>query len=444
MPLNSRASKLLLAVFSGLAGRGVAALVPLLIMPSMLSYLGRDAFGVWMTALSITSMSLFADLGIGNGVVTRLSTCYGKRKWRLAQSYLSSAYFVLSAVALFLVFLVVAVFYSGIFSYWLSPSTMESGELYYSIILVTLSAFFIGIPVALIQRVQYAMQVAWKANVWLIISAAFSIVLAKLSMNIGLPEWQVVAVYAFTPLIVLFASAVQSYLFGLKNIRPRACKVRMPVIADLLRLGSKFLVLGILSSVALNIDAPIIADRLGLAAVTEFSLVAKIATVLSLIISVAYLPLWPANAEAFARGDTKWVAKATIRASLIGGVIVGLCGLALTFFIDEIMSYWLGQNIHGQTKLMGAFSIMAVMTAICSPYQMVSNSLGALKPQMLGWLLYFISTLLLKYYLLIDFGLLVVPIISAAMYFVFLIPLSIFGARAIILGGHKNIKSQIG
>lgn len=432
MSLSSRASKLFLAVFSGLAGRGVAALVPLIIMPSMLGYLGREAFGVWMTALSITSMSLFADLGVGNGVVTRLSNCFGKRKWRLAQSYLSSAYFVLSIVSILLILLVIAIFYLGGFVYWISPSSIGEQGQYNAIVLATLSAFIVGIPVSLIQRVQYAMQVAWKANVWQIISAALSIVSAKLAINVGLPEWQVVAVYAFVPLVILLASAVHYYLFDLKLIQPRLSRIRRPVVADLIRLGSRFLVLGILSSVALNIDAPIIASRLGVSEVTDFSLVAKIATVLSLIISVAYLPLWPANAEAFARGDAEWVAKATIKGSILGGTIVALCGLGLTYFIDEIMSLWLGQGVQGQGGLMGLFSLMAIMTAICSPFQMVSNSLGALKPQMFGWLFYFVSTVALKYYLVVEFGVLIIPIISVAMYLLFLIPFSVFGARTVL------------
>lgn len=428
---GSRAKKLLFAVASGLVGRLVAALVPLLIMPSMLDYLGRDIFGVWMTALSITSMALFADLGIGNGLVTRLSACLGKGDLALAQRYVSSAYFLLTVVACVLALLVVLGVSLDLFSGWVSLSGNDYD--YAKVVFVTLLAFSIGIPVSLVQRVQYAIQVAWIANAWQILSAIVSISLAKLSMVLGLSAWQVVAVYAFSPLCVLIASTFHCYSFRAANIKPKITMISGVVVGDTVRLGAKFLTLGVLSSVALNADAIIIAKQLGAGAVADFALVAKLSTLLSLIISVAYLPLWPANADAFARGDHEWVRKATVRASLAGALIVGAVGFVLILYVDQLMSLWIGRGIDGQSKLMGMFVAMAVLTAICSPFQMVSNSLGSVRPQMIGWLLYCFSSICLKWIMVGKEGILIIPVISAVAYLIFLMPFSIYGAKTVLM-----------
>ena len=51
--------------------RGVAVLVPLAIVPVSLHYLGASGYGAWAASLAVTSMLLFADLGIGTGLMTR-------------------------------------------------------------------------------------------------------------------------------------------------------------------------------------------------------------------------------------------------------------------------------------------------------------------------------------------------------------------------------------
>jgi O-antigen/teichoic acid export membrane protein len=71
----------------------------MIIFPSALLYLGDAKFGFWMTILSLTSMSLFVDLGIGNGLMTKLSECHGKDDSKTAQTYISTAYVALSFVA---------------------------------------------------------------------------------------------------------------------------------------------------------------------------------------------------------------------------------------------------------------------------------------------------------------------------------------------------------
>jgi hypothetical protein len=67
--------------------------------------------------------------------------------------------------------------------------------------------------------------------------------------------------------------------------------------------------------------------------------------------------------------------------------------------------------------------------AICSPYLMVMNSAGLLKLQIVGWLLYLLISAMLKYYFVLEMGIVSVAAISALCYFAFIVPASLLGAK---------------
>ena len=97
-----RTRLLVRGVISSFASRGLAALVPLAMIPLMLTALGTTVYGAWMAIVSITSMLVWADLGLGNGLMTRLSRHLAHDDHRFARRDILATYAIVSLVAFLL------------------------------------------------------------------------------------------------------------------------------------------------------------------------------------------------------------------------------------------------------------------------------------------------------------------------------------------------------
>src|SRR5688572_15429592 len=91
-----------LTFLATVAGRGAAAVASLIAVPVMLSYLGAERYGLWAALSSASAALLFADLGIGNGLLSVLAEDEGRDDRQAAQKDVSSAFIALLAVAVIL------------------------------------------------------------------------------------------------------------------------------------------------------------------------------------------------------------------------------------------------------------------------------------------------------------------------------------------------------
>lgn len=414
-------------MLSGLLGRGMALLAPFVVMPAMLRYLGDAQFGVWMTTVSITSMAMFLDFGIGNGLLTHLSRAYANDDIYKMRSYITSAYVALTVISL----LVVGVVLIGSFmtAAWAPLQAAEKNENSRNIITVTLIAFACGMPLSVIQRVMYACQKSALSNIWQLIGGVASVIFCYLAIYLRLPVWMAVTVYAAAPLLILVAATV-FFFKSHSELAPKISSLSKVRALELIRLGSKFFALSIITSLALNADNLIITSRLGAIAVAEYVVVAKLASVLALIVTTAFVPLWAANGEAFEKRDFFWVKKTSLQMSLIGGGGVAVIGSFLAVFGDLIIFHWMGRRFEGLPEIMAIWTIFYTLLGITSPFNMILNSIGLIRVQIRAWGLFLIATLIAKYLALSVFeNLWVVPLVSTIGYLFFVAPMAILAAR---------------
>ncbi|WAU73478.1 oligosaccharide flippase family protein [Acinetobacter sp. TR11] len=430
--LSERNRRIVTGILGGALGRSISLLAPFIVMPIILHTLGAYLFGVWMTVLSFTTMALFMDFGIGNGLLTKLSYANGLNNNSEMRAYIISAYISLTVIAFILVSILLLLFFLTNFHFF--SLDLKNQEALY-IVFASAIIFVLGIPISVIQRIMYAKQQILKFNLWQISGAFFSLFFCYIAVLLKLSSWLIILAYSAPPLIILIIATVVFFNDN-KEISPELSSFSKEKSLDLLKIGSKFLVLSILTSIALNIDNVLISFKLGSEAVTDFVVPAKIASLLSVVVTTLFLPLWAANGEAIAKKDYDWVLKTTKKMVFLGALAVFLCSVPLILFNKEIINLWMGHEFKNQQEILIFLCLLSLGMAITSPLQMLLNSLGRIQIQIKIWVIFLFISIALKLIFLDGSALWVVALISSGTYFFIVIPILIYS----ILNVFKELK----
>lgn len=419
--LDSRARRLATAVIAGMGGRLATLVAPLLATPVMLHYFGDADFGIWATSVSITSIAVFADLGIGNGLLTRIADAFGKDSPEEINRYTASAYFTLGSIATVLIALTTVGYF--FYSIFLPPSNSSSAAIVFSVLVI----FFAGLPASIFHNLMYGLQKVPTSNFFLTIGSGLGLAGCLLAVHFRVAPWAVSAAYSLPSVIASVVGAM--WFFGRHpKYRPRVKSIQAHYVRDLLTLSSRFFVLSILTAIGLNIDNLIISMNAGPAAVTAYSIPARLGSVLGLLILTLFMPLWAANGEALARGEFLWVKRSTQRMSLLGCLLVISCGTVMILFSERIISLWVGRSFPDQYIILASVVATSTVIAFTSPYSMVLNALGQAKLQILPWLIFVLLSVPLKYALIGPKTLWLAAAITGLVYLAVVTPIIFRGA----------------
>ncbi|MEH1166200.1 lipopolysaccharide biosynthesis protein [Micromonospora sp. CPCC 205539] len=437
---KSRGRRLVIGIATSLAGKLVGLVAPLLITPLAFRSLGAERYGLWMAVTSLTGMALFADFGLGNGLLTRLARLHGTGERRAAAREISSAYAMLGALA---VLLLAALFVTTPWVPW--PGLLNATDPAVAadarpVVLLCFGAFLVNIPLALIQRVQYAQQQVAQSNLWQAGGSLVSVALVYAAVAGGVDQVLVIAAAVLAVPVVNLANSLCYFSWQDRDLRPRVGDVRVPVARDLLRLGARFFLLSLLTSVVLNLDGFLIGRLLGLPAAATYAVVLRVFALLTLFVTLVNMPLWPANGEALARGDLAWVRRTTPRMVYLSATVVALPGLALVFVGDDVLRLWVRSADLAPVprSLFAALAVWSVLLAVASPLFMVQNSIGLLRPQFVGWAACLLVAVPLKIVLAGRVGLPGVALASAATYGLTVLPAAVVGYRRALVEGHQG------
>lgn len=430
-----RNRRLTSGIVTSVVSRGISALVPFVMIPLTLDYLGTEMYGLWMAVTALTGMAAFADLGLGNGLMTKLAPCYASNDHRSARTHVSNAYGIVGLVAGALLILLVAT--AGVVPWQtlLNAQTTNKGEAAATqAVVICLAAFIVNIPLSLVLRVQYAYQRVGSANIWQATGSLWSIPLVVVATHWDLGPGLVILAAVTGPLLSNLANSVWLYRRKLPELAPTVSAFRPREARELLALGVQFLVLTVVMSVSTNSDQLVAAHVLGLDAVTTYSIPARLFAQLGLLVSLVNLPLWPANGEALARGDVQWVQRVTRRMTVYSVLAVGVPGLCLVLAGDTLLSAWLGSDLDVSSMLMAGLALWWLMLASISPRFMVQNSVGVVAPQLVGWTVYLVVSVPLKVVAAQAIGLEGIVFAGVVPYALLVVPAAVWGYRRALTG----------
>ena len=390
--------------------------IPLITVRITYSYLGNEVYGLWMSITTFFALFSFSDLGIGNGLQTKLSHANGLNDTKLCQTLITNTYALLFIIALFLFILFVLLFNHIDWARLVNANSAGITDIVNSIVLIIVLSQIFLIPTAIIQRTQYALQEGYKSNLWLSAGSVLSLVFIVIASELNLGKIALIGGASFIPVIIAGLNILYYFYYDRRDLGFNFKLIRLPVIKNLLSLGIYFCILSVLTVIGLSMDTFIVAKTASLEDAAWYSILFRVGAIISGITTIVCLPLWGANGEAFARGDFYWIKKNSYkmaRLMVLATVFISCIIILSSKFIFKI---WLGSGFEFSHMALVGICLMQVGISFIAPFFMVLNALGKIKIQIIMFACYTPVCFFLKYYMSELYGVTIIPYIGFTLY----------------------------
>jgi O-antigen/teichoic acid export membrane protein len=389
-----------------LAGaRATSLLTALVSVPLVIRDLGPELFGVWVTIASVLAVLRVADFGLGGGVTTAVAQSHGREDHAALRSYVSTAFFLLTAIALVLgacyALFGTRIDWASVFNVSLPSAADEVNGA------MTILAFCMlaRLPLTVVERTQVGSQEGYVAGAWEGIGnllALAGIVLCVL-LDAGL-EWLVLAL-AGGPLLAALANSVIWFGRRRPELRPRWGRRSRAASSALVRLGALFFVLDVSIVIAFLSDNIVAARIFGAEEVATYAVPWRLFTIAPVVIAIAVMPLWPAYGEAIPRGDLQWVRR-TLGRSLVVALAASIpIALLLLAFASPIIDVWAGPEIDPSFSLLAGLAAWSVLSSVGAAIAVFLNGAGIMRLQVICAVLMAVTNLVLSIVLAHKIGL---------------------------------------
>ncbi|MEO8330151.1 MAG: oligosaccharide flippase family protein [Candidatus Nanopelagicales bacterium] len=395
---------LLHAALSGAGGRAVTIIAAVFAVSAATRALTTVEFGVVATLGTITGLLGFADLGIGNGLMSQIAAAHGRDDVKTMRGLVSSAWLVLVGLG-------ALISIAGLFAAFLLPwqEILGAEGLDETALSASAAVFFVSlglsVPAGVGQRILLALQQGSAANAWTAISAAMILAAVLVCAWVEAPLWAFVAATVSTP--VLVSGAESLWVLGRRHryLWPRRRWSTQADARQLLRISGLFFVLGAAVSVAYQSDSIIVAWVMGAAEAAVFVVAMRLFQLLSSTVSTALQQIWPALTEAMSRDDNEWI-RSRFRYVMRLVVVVGGTGcIVLVVFGQPVIRIWAGDALVPPMNLlvlMGVWTFYGMVMTQCS---FLMNAAQVVRPQVLMAVSMAAVNIVLSIYLTREYGL---------------------------------------
>ena len=436
---KERLRRAFLTSVSAIIARVVSMASPLITVPLTLRYLGHEQYGLWMTVNSVVAMFVFADLGLGNGLMTELSQADGRNDLVESRRCVASSFFSLFAVSLLLLSLYAVVFpfvpWARVLNVSSANLLRESG----TVVTVCVLTFLANLPLGVVQRVQWGVQEGFRGYTWQCAGSAINIVVVLIAVNLQatLPVL-VFCVTGVQPLVNLLNGAV---FFGRQrsHLRPSLKDFHYATARRLLGTGFWFFLISILAAVGIYSDNVVVAQVVGLSAVPLYSVPASLAAYLGTVASMLYSPFWTANGEAFARGDIKWVRSNARRIVKLNILITGVAGLVFVLAGPLFLHLWIGKDFSPGRLVFAGMAAWAFLTSVMGPVFMILNGANAVRVQVAMFAVFSVVAIGLKIWLAGRIGIAGVVWASVLPYALLVAPAALVATRRVLFRREQSL-----
>lgn len=361
--------------------RGIDTLLGFIRVPIIISFLSVSEYGIWLTLSSVIGWFAFFDVGLSNGLKTKLGIALGKKEYELAKTYVSTTYATIAIIigSVFLLFIMVFPFlnWSRILNV---PDYLSSSAPVF--VLVFSSLFAMQFIANIISTVLTADQKPTAASaISTLTSVIYLLLLVVLKIFTKGTLLSLTLICNGTSVIIYLAASV--YLFGRKyqHIKPAFKSVDFSHFKELATLGVKFFFIQISSIILFSTDNMIITQLYTPADVAPYSVSMKYMTIPLMLFSMITWPLWAAFSEAYAINDILWIKKTVKKLILLWfGMIILVLGCLS--FAEMFYRLWLRGEIIVPFILSAFMGIYSLLVGWNQIFVFFLNGVGKIKLQL--------------------------------------------------------------
>ena len=401
---QQRTKNYFLQVKSALIYKVLGILVSFIAIPLMIKYLGNEQYGIWSTILAIFSWIVLFDIGIGNGVRNKLAESLAKENKEEAQKYVSTGYISIGilSISLLVLFNIVAYFINWQIVF--NTIIVTNSELYLAVSLAG-SFLIVNFWLSLINQISNGLQksqiVVFNQFLSNLLSLFFVFILYKFTEASLI---KLILFYGFSLLISNFL--VTYWIFkNYEFLIPKVKYFSKEYIKSITSLGFKFFIIQIAVVVIFTTDKIMITQLFGPEYVTNYDVVFKLFSIITIGHSLILAPLWSACSDAYHRGDIEWIKNSLFR-QLQFFILIILGTIVLTFIAKYIIVFWIGKDFIIDDSLIYAMAVFVIVSTWNNIFAYIINSTNNLNVQITTSLIAMfinipLSIILVKYY---NFG----------------------------------------
>jgi O-antigen/teichoic acid export membrane protein len=422
---TSRGRRILLAMVTGLPAYGVQVVCGLLLVTLAWRTLGAEGFGLWAAITALAPLIALADLGVSFALVNLVASAMGQDDPAAVRRAVALTIAVSTTTALLLAALLLVAYVQFDWAAWFNlpantPYAPGLAVLAYAVCRLLL------LPLGIVGKLRTGLQENFVNSGWDAAGVVLSLGLFYLAARAeaGLPVLLLAS--GAGPLMAAIGNWVG--LFG-RNVVPRPADLRTDQLRPLLRLGVLFFALNLSTLLGSAADNLVAVRLLGASATAELAIANKIFTVGQAVLSVAFIPLWPAFADAIARRDGSWIRRA-LMLSLAGSCGAGIAlSAVLLLGANWAVAVWLGPDARLSLSLLWANAVWLVLQSFGIVAAMFLNGASVVKFQIVQALSFGVLAFGLKLILASHFGAPGIVWATDIAYAVLVVPLCVWFIR---------------
>ena len=368
----------------GVLYKAINLIIVFTTIPLLLNYLEKEQYGVWVTIFSIVNIVFFVDAGIGNGLKTKLSEAISLKEFKLARTYISTAYIFISIIA-FLLFIIGVIFIMNVNLQSLLNTSLENEELK-TVLLTILVMVVVSFVLSLFKSFYYATQQASKVELAMLIYQVIVLIGIFVLLQYFTRNLLFIAlIYGSSNIIV---GLIFSFLFFKKNkrIQPKISSFEKSKVKDLMGLSLAFFCIQLCMIIIFTTDNLIITNLIGPEEVATYDIVYKLFQVVITISIIAQDPFWALYTDAYQKKDYKWIKQTLNRLNLLFLLFFGLV-VGLYFLSEKIIFFWIQKDLNISKNLILFMSLFVLIRVYGIIFMNFLNSIGKVKLQV--WLYLF-------------------------------------------------------
>ncbi len=345
--------------------------------------LGPERFGVWATFSSLAAMLSFLDMGIGNALVSRVANTAAKQDARQLSVVVVGGIGWLGVIAIAATILLAA---AGAWIPWtslfrLSSSAMGSETRSAAIIFSVLFGLSIisgGILKILIgQQRSHEAQLITTIAVLLACPAMWWTV--QKAPRVGALLLAGIGTQSLVTLILVAGLLRLRHSLDFRGTFSSMLRERKALLTT----GVLFLVLQVGTMIGWGGDSFLLAGIVGASDVAAFAVAQRMFLVASQPGSILNGPLWAAYADAYARGDRRFIKKTLLRSFFISIAVVTGLSVVLLVFGARIVSFWTEDSITVPWVLLLAFAAWTPLESAGIVLSIYLNGIGIVREQVI-------------------------------------------------------------